>query len=119
MSQAFLNGFRSSRNMGMGDVRTPMMRSADQARTQSGNPGLAYNMPRFSAPQQQMPLGQAGPPQMGGFAGRMQPQMMGAPQQMRGGFTRSQPMQQGMPTDEQLYQAQMSGGNGGSQFANM
>jgi len=58
MSQAFLNGFRASHNMGMGDVRTPMMRSVDQAQTQSGNPGLAYNMPRLQGspmpPQQQM-----------------------------------------------------------------
>jgi hypothetical protein len=66
MSQAFLNGFRTSSGMGMGDVRTPMMRSVDQNSTQSGNPALAYNMPRFqngaiaSGPQQ-MPVQQ--PPQ--------------------------------------------------------
>jgi len=61
MSQAFLNGFRASHNMGMGDIRTPQMRSLDQARTQSGNPSLAYNVPRFQGtampPQQaQMPV---------------------------------------------------------------
>lgn len=49
MSQAFLNGFRASSNMGMGNVRTPMMRSNDQNGTQSGNPRLAYNMPRMNS----------------------------------------------------------------------
>ena len=86
MSQAFLNGFRASRNMGMGDVRMPMMRSLDQAQTQSGNPGLAYNAPRMRPPQQMPPINQVDP-RMGGLSQQMPPQMMGAPQQ-QGNFMR-------------------------------
>lgn len=45
--QAFLDGIRSSRGMGMGNTRMRDDRSADQDQTQSGNPNLAFNQPRF------------------------------------------------------------------------
>lgn len=89
MSQAFLNGFRASRGMGMGDVRTPQMRGGDQANTVSGNPGLAYNMPRMNT---------------GAIVGGTQ-QMQANDQNM---FAAQQQAMQGMPQ-----QAQMRGGMGG------
>lgn len=86
MSQAFLNGFRASSNMGMGNVRTPMMRSNDQNGTQSGNPRLAYNMPRMNSgaiasPAQQM---QANDQNM--FAAQQQAMQGMPPQAMRNGI---------------------------------
>ena len=82
--QAFLNGFRASTAAGgMGDVRNPAMRSADQALTQSGNPNMVYNRPLPTKPMR------VGP---GGLAGvRMQ-----RPGQM--------PVQQTMPADSALGQ---------------
>lgn len=44
MSQAFLNGMRSVRGMGMGDIRQDFQRQDDQNNTVSGNPALASNI---------------------------------------------------------------------------
>lgn len=46
--QAFLDGIRSSRGMGMADTRMRDNRSADQDQTQSGNPRTIFNQPRMS-----------------------------------------------------------------------
>ena len=82
--QAFLNGFRASTAAGgMGDVRNPAMRSADQALTQSGNPNMVYNRPLPTKPMR------VGP---GGLAGVQ----MQRPGQM--------PVQQTMPADNTLGQ---------------
>jgi hypothetical protein len=45
--QAFLDGFRSARGMGMANTRNRFDRSADQDQTQSGNPGTIYNQANF------------------------------------------------------------------------
>jgi hypothetical protein len=50
--QAFLDGFRSARGMGMANTRNRFDRSADQDQTQSGNPGTIYNQAQFKAPSQ-------------------------------------------------------------------
>jgi hypothetical protein len=50
--QAFLDGFRSARGMGMANTRNRFDRSADQDQTQSGNPGTIYNQAQFKAPPQ-------------------------------------------------------------------
>ena len=82
--QAFLNGMRaSSQAGGMGDVRNPAMRSADQALTQSGNPNMVYNRPLPTKPMRVGPDGLAGV-------------QMQRPGQM--------PVQQTMPADSALGQ---------------
>lgn len=53
-NQAFLDGIRSMRQMGQGDIRSSGIRSADQDQTQSGNPGTVFNAPRFG-PNNKMP----------------------------------------------------------------
>jgi hypothetical protein len=72
--QAFLDGFRSARGMGMANTRNSLDRSSDQDQTQSGNPRTIYNAPQFRGrtpsfhqqPQQQMPVDV--PPQAAGMS---------------------------------------------------
>lgn len=105
MSQAFLNGFRASSGMGMGNVRYPQMRSADQNNTQSGNPRLAYNMPRMNtgaiaSGAQQMPTDQDlyAAQQRGGMGGNtnMAQYMGGRGQASPADFAAQQQALQGM-----------------------
>jgi hypothetical protein len=86
--------------MGMGDIRTPQMRGGDQANTISGNPGLAYNMPRVNPQQMQAMQGQPVP---NGFNGLQQP----GGQQM----AQAKPMRVRMPNfGQQLQNVQTVGG---------
>lgn len=98
MSQAFLNGMRSVRGMGMGDVRQDYQRRDDQNNTVSGNPALANNIravrptpgaqqvgaPRYLAPGNGMSTNQqlaaAQQQQNGGIASAAMNGMTGQPQ---------------------------------------
>lgn len=101
MSQSFLNGYRANMGMGVGDVRNPYMRSADQNMGYSGNPGGSYNMPNFN---------QQGP------AGISQPSAYNSAPM--GGVAQTMPS--GAPTQAQLYAAQQAATNsqnyGGPQY---
>jgi len=49
-SQGYLDSLRAAHGAGMASVRGPDQRSADQANTVSGNPGLANNVGAYQAP---------------------------------------------------------------------
>lgn len=48
--QAYLDQLRSQFGAGMGSVRNPDQRSADQNSTSSGNPNLINNQPQYTSP---------------------------------------------------------------------